>query len=260
MRAIVTGGTRGIGAGIAKAFVASGATVVICGREEAAGQAAAHAIAAAGEGTCQFVACDVRSSQDNERLVATALEHLGGLDCLVNNAGWHPPHRPIDDIAVAELVELLRLNVVSYFEVTKLALPAIRDARGCVINVGSLVGGIGQVHASDYVISKAAIAGLTRALAIDEARHGVRVNTVVPGVVETPSHLAYLEAQDDPGSAAAEVNRWQWLARIGRPEEVGHLCCFLASQGAAFITGATIPVSGGAELGYGAKAGWVSTG
>jgi NAD(P)-dependent dehydrogenase (short-subunit alcohol dehydrogenase family) len=255
---LVTGGSRGIGTGIATVFVGNGAQVVICGRDRSAGEAAAATIDASGPGACQFVQCDVAESSENERLVSNALDILGGLDCLVNNAGWHPPHRSVDDIPVQEFVSLLRLNVVSYFEIAKLALPALRRSKGSIINIGSLVGTFGQEHASDYVATKAAIEGLTKALAIDEARYGVRVNVVLPGVIETPSHAAYLSRQPDPEAAANDVNRWQWLGRTGSPEDVGRVCLFLASEGARFVTGASVRVSGGAELGYGQKAGWLA--
>jgi NAD(P)-dependent dehydrogenase (short-subunit alcohol dehydrogenase family) len=256
--ALVTGGSRGIGTGIASVFVGTGAHVIICGRDEAAGEAAAAAIDASGPGSCTFVKCDVAKSSDNERLVARTLDVFGGLDCLVNNAGWHPPHRPVDHIPVEDFVGLLRLNVVSYFELAKLALPALRRAKGSIVNIGSLVGTLGQEQAADYVATKAAIEGLTKALAIDEARYGVRVNVVLPGVIETPSHAAYLSMQPDPEGAAREVDQWQWLGRTGMPEEVGQACLFLVGAGARFITGASLCVSGGAELGYGAKTGWVA--
>jgi len=116
-----------------------------------------------------------------------------------------------------------------------------------------LVSVIGQVGASAYTATKGAIEGLTKALAIDEARYGVRVNVVLPGAIDTPLTRAALNAQADPVQAEMELSRWQWLGRMGEAEEVGHLCLFLASKGAAFLTGAAIPVSGGAELGYGIK-------
>ena len=253
---LITGGTRGIGNGIAKVFVRGGASVVICGRDRSSGETVATEIEREGTGRCTFIECDVTKSADNERLVTSTIEVLGRVDCLVNNAGWHPPHRPIDEISVDEFAHVLRLNVVSYFELSKLTLPALREVRGSMINIGSLVGEIGQVEACDYAASKAAITGLTRGLAIDEARHGVRVNAILPGVVETPSHLQYLARQEDQARAQSEIDRWQWLGRIGQAEEIGTVCVFLASSGASFISGASINVTGGAELGYGTKSGW----
>ncbi len=252
---LVTGGTRGIGNGIARVFVGAGAAVVVCGRDQAVGQEAAAEIGQAGPGSCRFIQCDVTNSADNERLVHVTIESMGRLDCLVNNAGWHPPYGTIDEVSVSDFSRLLHLNVTSYFELCKLALPSLRLTRGSIVNIGSLVGAIGQVGACAYTATKGAIEGLTKALAIDEARHGVRVNAVLPGVIETPLHREYLNAQADPAQAELDVCRWQWLGRVGQADEVGYLCLFLASEGAAFITGASIPISGGAELGYGMKAG-----
>lgn len=93
--------------------------------------------------------------------------------------------------------------------------------------------------------------GSTRALAIDEACHGVRVNAVLPGVIETPSHLAYVARQPDPRAAELEVDQWQWLGRVGRAEEVGRVCLFLSGPGASFVTGAGIVVSGARSWGTG---------
>jgi len=253
---LVTGGSRGIGAGIAQVFVAAGATVIVCGRDSVVGEATAREMDHNGPGHCQFVQCDVSNSKDNERLIEVTLAREGRLDCLVNNAGWHPPHRPIDEVSVSEFEALMRLNVTSYFELCKLALPALRATRGSIINVGSLVGTIGQEGACAYTATKSAISGLTKALAIDEARYGVRVNAVLPGVIETPSHLTYLSRQADPAAAEHEIDQWQWLGRIGHAEEVGRVCLFLSGEGATFVTGADIVVSGGAELGYGMKTGW----
>ena len=253
---LISGGTRGIGAGIAEVFVGAGATVVVCGRDGEIGAVAARDIGRSGPGTCDFIQCDVTSSKDNERLVGRTIEKQGRLDCLINNAGWHPPHRPIDEVSVADFESLLRLNLTSYFELCKLALPALRRVRGSIINVGSLVATIGQEGACAYTATKGGIDGLTRALAIDEARHGVRVNAVLPGVIETPMHRAYVGRQADPEEAKLEIDQWQWLGRVGQAEEVGRVCLFLSGQGASFVTGAGIVVSGGAELGYGMKAGW----
>ena len=105
---------------------------------------------------------------------------------MINNAGWHPDHRPIDEYSIADFEYLLRLNLVSYFVASKYALPHLRKARGSIINMSSLVGEIGQERAVTYVATKSAIIGMTRALAIDEAQRGVRVNAVLPGTIATP--------------------------------------------------------------------------
>ena len=122
-----------------------------------------------------------RRRRERRALVEFTLKRHGRLDCLVNNAGWHPPHRPIDDFTVQEFRDLLELNLVSVFDLCRLALPHLRKTRGNIINMASLVGSMGQLHATTYVATKGALLGFTKALAVDEATHDVRVNSVSPG-------------------------------------------------------------------------------
>jgi NAD(P)-dependent dehydrogenase (short-subunit alcohol dehydrogenase family) len=251
--AIVTGGSKGIGQGIARVFVEAGASVVICARGAAEGQALADELNARGPGVCHFETADVADTADLQRLVDTTVDRFGRIDCLVNNAGWHPDHRSIDDFSVEEFEYLLRLNLVSYFAACKLALPHVRRSRGSIINISSLVGMMGQEGATTYCATKGGITAFSKALAVDEGRHGVRVNTVLPGVIGTPMHWKYVNSQPQPERFQGYVDSWQWLGRIGTLDEVGHACLFLASDGAAFITGAELVVSGGAELAYGIK-------
>jgi NAD(P)-dependent dehydrogenase (short-subunit alcohol dehydrogenase family) len=136
---IVTGGTQGIGEGCAAVFAGAGASVVIASPDSARGPQVAAALSAAGPGRVHFVRCDVTSDADREGLVATAVDRDGRLDCLVNNAGWHPPHKPIDDFSLDDFRSLLELNVVSVFALAKLALPHLRRTRGSIVNVASLV-------------------------------------------------------------------------------------------------------------------------
>jgi NAD(P)-dependent dehydrogenase (short-subunit alcohol dehydrogenase family) len=142
---------------------------------------------------------------------------------------------------------------VSYFAASKFALPYLRKSRGSIINISSLVGDMGQEGASTYCATKGGITAFTKALAVDEGRHGVRVNAVLPGVIGTPMHWTYVNSQPDPKKAQQSIDAWQWLGRIGTIEEVGYACLFLASDAAAFITGIELNVSGGAELAYGVK-------
>jgi NAD(P)-dependent dehydrogenase (short-subunit alcohol dehydrogenase family) len=244
---LITGGSMGVGAGCARAFVEAGARVVICARGREKGEALAAQLNAKGPGTCHFETCDVTKQDEIKRLVERTVAMHGRLDCLINNAGMHPDHASIDGFSVEEFEDLLRLNLVSYFAACKLALPHLRKTRGNIINMGSLVGAIGQEGASTYVATKAGISGLTRALAIDEAKHGVRVNCVLPGNINSPAALAL------PKDLYDEAAHWALLARWGEPEEVGYACLFLASDKAAFITGIDLIISGGAEIGYGNK-------
>jgi len=250
---LITGGSRGIGEGCARVFVRAGSSVVICARGRESGEALAAELTAEGPGSCHFEPCDVQRPDELKQLIERTVRLYGRLDCLINNAGWHPEHRPIDDFSVQEFEDLLRLNVVSYFAGCKYALPYLRQTHGSIINMSSLVGNMGQEWAVTYVATKGAITAMTKALAVDEARNGVRVNAVLPGVISTPLHRSFVESQEDPQRAEALVNSWQWMERIGTAEEVGYACLFLASDFASFITGIALPVSGGAELAYGIK-------
>lgn len=255
--AIITGGSSGIGKACAHEFVRAGARVVICCNDEGEGSAVAASLremarGLEGAGDSSFVYCDVRAEEDLRRLVETAIALHGRIDCLLNNAGWHPPHKPIDDFSTEEFRALLELNLVSVFTACKLALPHLRETRGNIINMSSLVGSIGQHHATTYVATKGAVTAFTKALAIDEARHSVRVNSVSPGNVYTPLWQEAIELAPDPARCRAEGEEAQLLGRMGRAEEVARLCLFIAAE-ATFTTGVDHIISGGAELGYARK-------
>jgi NAD(P)-dependent dehydrogenase (short-subunit alcohol dehydrogenase family) len=246
---VITGGSRGIGEGCVRAFVAAGAKVVFCARAESPGAALAAEVNELGAGDACFVRCDVSRVEEMQKLIATTIERYGRLDCLVNNAGWHPPHQPIDDFSIQDFRDLLELNVVSIFAACRFALPHLRQTRGNIINISSLVGSIGQLHASTYVATKGAVTALSKALAIDEARQGVRVNSVSPGNVYTPLWQEAIDAAPDPDQCRAQGEAAQLLSRMGTIEEVGKLCLFIAAE-ATFTTGVDHLISGGAELGY----------
>ena len=250
---IVTGGSKGIGEGVARVFVAAGAPVVIAARGKAEGEALAKELTAMGPGTCHYIHCDVSKPEEIKELIEKTVQLHGRLDCLVNNAGWHPDHRTIDDFSIEDFENLLRLNLVSYFAACKYALPYLRKTHGNIINMSSLVGEMGQEWATTYVSTKGGITALTKALAVDEARNGVRVNVVLPGVIITPLAVGFIDSKEDPQKVRDFIDSWQWNGRRGTIEEVGYTCLFLASDGADFITGIELIISGGAELAYGIK-------
>jgi NAD(P)-dependent dehydrogenase (short-subunit alcohol dehydrogenase family) len=249
--AIVTGGTKGIGEGCVEVFAEAGGHVVFCGLEPDLGAAVAARVAAAGPGTAAFVRCDVTRHEELESLVTETVRRHGRIDCLINNAGWHPPHRPIDAFLVADFRAILELNVVSVFALCKTALPHLRQSRGSIVNIASLVATIGQLHATTYVATKGAVLAFTKALAVDEAPH-VRVNSISPGNVFTPLWQEAIDAAPDPAAAREAGDTAQPFGRMGTPREVGRLCLFLAAE-ATFTTGVDHIISGGAELGYGRK-------
>ena len=253
---LVTGGSSGIGKGCAQEFLKAGSHVVICCNNEPEGAAVAATLQeiakAHGAGSATFIYCDVRKTEDIGRLIEATVSRFEQIDCLINNAGWHPPHKPIDDFSVEEFRDLLNLNLVSIFAACKFALPYLRQTRGNIINMSSLVASIGQHNATTYVATKGAITAFTKALAVDEAPNGVRVNSVSPGNVYTPLWQEAIDQASDPEEYREQGEAAQLLGRMGHIEEIGKLCLFIASQ-ATFTTGVDHIISGGAELGYARK-------
>jgi NAD(P)-dependent dehydrogenase (short-subunit alcohol dehydrogenase family) len=256
--AVITGGSSGIGKGCAYEFVRAGAKVVLCCNDEEEGSAVAtdlQTIARAeGAGDANFVYCDVRKTEDIQNLIGVAISRYGRIDCLINNAGWHPLPGAIDDFSVEDFRDIINLNLISVFTACKFVLPHLRQTKGNIINMASLVATIGQRQATTYVATKGAITAFTKALAIDEAPNGVRVNSVSPGNIYTPLWQEAIDAAPDPQQCRVEGEAAQVMGRMGTVEEVGRLCLFIAAD-ATFTTGVDHVISGGAELGYGRKSG-----
>ena len=250
--AIITGGTKGIGLGCARVFGKHGCKVVIAARDESFGKKIEKELLDSGVET-YFVACDVSKEEDMVALIEKTVEKYRRLDCIVNNAGWHPPALAIAQISVEDFENLVRLNLTSTFMGCKYAIPHLKETRGNIVNMSSEVANIGQTSASSYVSTKAGQIGLTRALALDLAADGVRVNAVCPAGVMTPLVKEWADSEYDPKAALSLVDRWHALGRMATAEEIGEVCAFLASDEASFITGQAISPEGGASLGYGIK-------
>ncbi|KAJ7313943.1 hypothetical protein JRQ81_005766 [Phrynocephalus forsythii] len=252
---IVTGGTRGIGEAILREFVRQGAKVAFCApeTERERGEALQRELEESGcPGEAHFVVCDVLSEKDIENLVSVTIDQYGCLDCLVNNAAIHPPYQEIDDVTAEDFRCLLDINVVGYFLAAKYALPHLRKTKGNVINIASLVATAAQKNAVAYVTSKGAVLAMTKALALDESKYSVRVNSISPGNIWTPMWQKIASEADDPQAKIQEGIDAQPLGRLGTPAEIASAALFLASD-ATFCTGTDLLVTGGAELGYGKK-------
>ena len=249
---IVTGGSKGIGEGCARVFVDAGAKVVICARGAKDGEARAKELTGQGPGTCSFIPCDVCKPVEVRNVIDKTVDLHGRLDCLINNAGQHPPHKHIDKFSVEDLVDLFQINFVSCFVATQQALPHLRKTKGNIVNIGSLVSLIGQECATTYCAVKSSMNGFTKSLAIEESRNGVRVNIILPGNLLSYGRMQLLETEE-----GAEYYHWidtnQPGGKSGTNEDAGQLALFLACNSASFITGAEFNLSAGAELGYGIK-------
>ncbi len=233
---LVTGGTRGLGQGIAQAFLEAGAEVVTCGRTEPPAPAT-------GGRRPSFMAVDVRDPEQAAAMVDAIVERHGRLDVLVNNAGGSPPA----DSATASprFVEaIVRLNLLAPLVLSALvnAVMQGQDQGGSIVNIGSLNGMRPSPGTSAYGAAKAGLLNATETLAVEFAPR-VRVNAVTPGAVETPE-LHRLYGGDGYFEAVAATVP---LGRMGRPDDVARACLFLASDEASFITGANLLVHGGGD-------------
>lgn len=258
---VVTGGSKGIGEGCSRVFFEAGANIVVAARSAKEGDALVSELNAKAEvkekatNRCIFVQTDVSKVDDLKRLIEKAVEHFGRLDCLINNAGWHPPPLTIEQFSVEEMQDLFQLNFISIFAACKFALPHLRKVRGNIINMSSWVGAFGQAQAPTYSATKGAITAFSKSLAIDEATsgQGVRVNIVSPGNIWTPLWKSWSDGEPDPVAAKEAGDRVQVMGRKGTIMETGRLCLCIAAD-LTFTTGVDHLQSGGAELGYGVKA------
>ncbi|MFH8618146.1 SDR family oxidoreductase [Streptomyces sp. NPDC017979] len=229
--AVVTGGTRGVGAGIARCLLRAGARVVVCARRP-------PEVAVDG---AEFVPLDLRDVGAVESFFADVAARYGRLDVLVNNAGG-TPHRALADAPAARHVRVLELNLTAPLTASLAAYEHLRAARGSIVMIGSVSADRASPGSAAYGAAKAGLANLARSMAVEWAPE-VRVNTVVPGMVRT--ELAHLHYGDAAGVAA--VGATVPLGRLAEPSDVGEAAVFLASARAAYVSGASLHVHGGGE-------------
>jgi 2-hydroxycyclohexanecarboxyl-CoA dehydrogenase len=243
--ATVTGGASGIGEATVRRFVAEGASVAFCDRDGERGRRVAAELAAAGAHVA-FTEADVGTEAACLAFVDGAAEKFGRLDILVNNAGIRK-YETVDVASAASWREILDVNLLSYAFCDKAAVPLMRANKGgAIVNVASVrsvVAGGGNLQ---YDTTKAAIAGLTRALAADHSPEGIRVNAVGPGPIFTPFHQRRIAAAGETVEQYnASAAQGTMLKRPGRAEEVAGAILFLASDDASYVTGALLFVDGG---------------
>jgi NAD(P)-dependent dehydrogenase (short-subunit alcohol dehydrogenase family) len=192
---------------------------------------------------------DVSDAKSVERAVQESIGRFGGLDVLVNNAGVHFA-RGIDEYTAEEIDRILGVNLKGALHAIRAALPALRRSRGAIVSVSSMTGLVGQDRGAVYVATKGALISLTKALALELAGDGIRVNCVCPAGVDTPLMRSWAATLPDPESVLREQAAMHLTNRLASPDEIAAAILFLASPEASFITGVALPVEGGATLGY----------
>jgi NAD(P)-dependent dehydrogenase (short-subunit alcohol dehydrogenase family) len=240
---LVTGATSGIGKATAVAFAAAGAKVVVSGRRVEEGQAVVAEIKSGG-GEGIYVKADVAKEADVAALVRKTLQTYGRLDVAFNNAGLEHAG-PVTELTEEQYRKVMDVNVLGVLLSLKHELPAILKTagRGAVVNTGSVAGTIGMAGVSLYVASKHAVSGLTKAVALEYASQGVRINCVAPAAIETPMFERFAgPAESDMRKRMASLHP---IGRIGQPQEVADVVLWLSSDAASFVTGQTIYVDGG---------------
>jgi NAD(P)-dependent dehydrogenase (short-subunit alcohol dehydrogenase family) len=238
--AIVTGGGGGLGEGICHSLAVAGASVAVVELELAKAEARAEAVRSGG-GTAIAVEADVSSKASIDAMAGTVVRELGGVDVLVNNAAIYPL-RPWTEIAEEEWDRVLATNLKGYFLCARAAYPSMRErGNGRIVNLSSITFMIGFSNLLDYVSSKGAVIGFTRALAHELGSEGITVNAIAPGAFPTDAEKIHPNPE--------QYNQWvldqQCLPRRGTPDDIGNLVVFLASDAASFITGQTIAIDGG---------------
>ena len=219
--AVVTGAGSGIGRASALAF----------GREGAKGEAGA-------------VETDVSNPDSVQNLVAQTIRTFSKIDVLLNDAAIQI-NKTVEDTTFEEWNKEVGINLGGVFLCSKFFLPHLRKTKGCIINMSSVNGYFVEPTCAAYCATKGGIIALTKAMALDHGKDGIRVNCICPGYIDTGLAWEYFETRPDPSAARQAASTLHALWRIGKPEEVGRVAVFLASDDASFMTGTAVVVSGG---------------
>ena len=246
---VVTGSGAGIGRATARELAARGASVVVSDFDPAGGEETVALIEADG-GSATFVAADVTDGEAVVALMAAAADAYGGIDVLHNNAGVH--ETSLTDQTSSETLSdevfdrVLDINVKGTWRCSRAAFPYLKESEhAAIVNSASVVSYQAFPMGPAYCMSKAAILGMTRSMATDWAQFGIRVNCYCPGSIETKFLSGYWEGSEDPEALKRELVSVNLIKRLGRPEDVAEVVCFLASDRTAWVTGSEYMVDGG---------------
>jgi NAD(P)-dependent dehydrogenase (short-subunit alcohol dehydrogenase family) len=242
-RVLVTGAARGIGRAVAEAFAAQGDQLLLMDIDEAGLNAATAELRARGA-TVEAGLGSVANAAHCEAVAALAGRTMGGLDVLSHNAGIQT-YGTVETTDEELWDRTLDINLKGAYLMSRAVMPMLRESRGAVVHMTSVQGQASQAGVTAYSVSKHGLIGLVRSMAVDYAPHGVRINGVAPGSVDTPLLRNALALAEDPEAIMAEIRNMHPLGRPATPAEIAAAVVFLASDGASFITGSILNVDGG---------------
>jgi NAD(P)-dependent dehydrogenase (short-subunit alcohol dehydrogenase family) len=241
--AIITGGASGIGLAIAKKFAREGIMTILVGRDRVKLKNACSSLG----GNSDYFACDLAELGTIPGLVQEIIDKYGRIDILVNNAGINLKKGMLD-VTDEEYQKIILTNQTSAFSITRAVAGFMHEqGEGCVLNISSMAAVYGIPYVIAYTASKAAIEGMTRAMAVELSPAGIRVNCIAPGFIRT--NMSSLALDRDPERKGKVLARTP-VGRLGKPEEVANAAWFLVSEEASFITGVVLPVDGGNSIGF----------
>lgn len=241
--ALITGGGSGLGFGIASAFVTAGARVVLVGRGEDRLASASRQLGS----LASYEVFDITAHNQTDRLVARIAERLGPVSILVNNAGNHLK-KPLLDTSEQEFQSVLSTHVLGAYAMTRAVASGMLERRhGSILFMASMTALFGVPKVIAYSTAKSAYLGMVRSLACELSPHGVRVNAIAPGWIETP--MMHMALEGDPERKRRALGRTP-MERFGCPEDIGWAAVYLCSPAAQFVTGVVFPVDGGASIGF----------
>ena len=243
--ALITGASSGIGRASALRFAREGALVLIASHDDAPCHALVREIEAAG-GTASFQRTDVSRRTDTERAIDACVERYGGIDILFCNAGVTSPML-LTDSSDDEIDRVLSINLVALMHAARYAIPIMlaQPKAGTILFTASKTGLVAQTDSPVYCASKGAVIMLAKALALDYATQGIRVNALCPGVIDTPMLHEFAASRPDPVAAMRSYETVQPLGRLGTADECADAALWLVSDEASFVTGIALPVDGG---------------
>ncbi len=233
--AVITGGGQGIGLGISRALLTAGAQVVVAQRSPLPDELA----------ETSWIEADLAQPDSYPAIAAAVQRQFGGIDILVNNAGFMF-EQSIDEMQLDDWNRMLAVNLTSPVFLSKALLPLLRNnGGGSIIHIGSIEGLAANPEHSAYCASKGGVHALTKAMAVDLGKDGIRVNAIAPGWIRSDLSDNYINAQQDPAAAWEGLYKMHPSGRIGEADDVGNLAVFLASDDSTFVTGQVIVIDGG---------------